>query len=582
MSFKLSRFMCSKNVDFSVHSTPVSLVCEQLPLPLRKALIVLLIGFSILLFIESPGSWLFDPDEARYAEIPQQMLATGDYLTPRLNGSNYFEKPPLLYWLNAISMKVLGEIPFAARLPTRLATLGIALLLFLSFKRNGSSANLWAALVFVSSLLPFSIGRINLTDGILSFGLTLTFLSIRDVFLAPAKDSSPTRAIFKIWMGAAIAVLAKGLIGIVLPGIVVVVWASLMSQWRLVAKVIFSKGLILFLVLTVPWFVLMELKHPGFINVFLVREHFMRYFTNGANRPGSLGYFIPVVVLGLLPWTFYFFSSLRCLMTTKLRELRKHPQELFLGLWFSTVFFFFSFSHSKLIPYMLPAFPAAAGLIGLHLKDGGTNRKMLAWTMVSWGLISVLGVLFGVRSSFIDRYHLWPHVMTIVIATAVGCGIGLWQSKKTAWQGPLWMVSGWAITYLALISVVPVIARDYSLHDLAQKASRLRADQVVAFKTYPHSFPLVLKKPIPVVDHQDELASDGKISPALFWKSDLFWKRWNSDARVVAILRKDTRHEFSNQTKKAFLLSENRKFALLSNFNPLDSTNNGVSHLSGL
>ncbi len=476
---------------------------------LPKSLLLLFCFFAVLLFVEFPGSWLFDPDEARYAEIPQQMAATGDFLTPRLNGSNYFEKPPLLYWLNALSFRVMGETPFAARFPTRLAALGIAVFLILSLKRAGQDAGLCAAVVYLSALLPFSLARVNITDHILTFGLTLALLSFRDVLITENGAPHKTLDIFKIWLGVSIAFLAKGLIGLVLPAIIVVAWTGLMGGGKRLWPVLFSMGAIFFFVVSLPWFVLMEIRHPGFLKIFFVREHLLRYFTDAANRPGSFLYFVPVFLLGLLPWTPYFFAAVRKLIVFDTAELRRRPDEIFFALWLLVVIAFFSFSHSKLIPYVLPAFPAAAALTGLYLAGKKNGAK------------------------------------TLQLIGAASMGV-----------------------CLIILYLVPSYARDYSARDLAEKAARANAAYIVSFRSIPHSFPFILKEPIPVVDYQGELASDDVLSADLFWAEEKFWPLWNSDRRMVAVFRKSERALFNLQPVKPVFLGENRTFVLAANFTP--------------
>src|SRR2546426_686286 len=171
-------------------ATPTGLVRTiSMPMPAEAArprtLRLFLAVFVVLLCLDLPGSWLIDPDESRYAEIPREMLASGDFVTPTLNGAHYFEKPPLFYWLNAGSIALFGHSSFAARLPVRLAALGTAAILAAGLRSVAPGAGLWAALVFLSAQLSFALGRYNIIDGLLSFTLTLSFFSLRGILLQP-------------------------------------------------------------------------------------------------------------------------------------------------------------------------------------------------------------------------------------------------------------------------------------------------------------------------------------------------------------------------------------------------------------
>ena len=169
-------------VSQSAFSHRLSAICQpilpeaDLSCPVRDQLLLFTcLALAAAVWIEPPGSWLAEPDEPRYAEIPREMLATHDFVVPRLNGVPYFEKPPLLYWANAASLAVLGETPFAARLPTRLAGLGTALLLLFAVARMwGRTAGLFAFAFFLMSPLAFTFSRLNLTDGVLTFFFTAT------------------------------------------------------------------------------------------------------------------------------------------------------------------------------------------------------------------------------------------------------------------------------------------------------------------------------------------------------------------------------------------------------------------------
>jgi 4-amino-4-deoxy-L-arabinose transferase-like glycosyltransferase len=476
----------------------------------RRTLWMFLALFSALLFIERPASWLGDPDEARYAEIPQRMLATGDYVTPRLNGSDYFEKPPLLYWANALSMKWFGDSPYAARLPTRCATIGVVLLLLLLLKKTPADAPLWAALIFMSSTLPFVLGRINLTDAMVSLGLTLTLLSMRNFLIDRNGNRTAIKSSLGIGAGLAIGVLSKGVIGVFLPGVILLLWCAVTREWKRIGEMIFSWATPLFVVLSVPWFALMEMRHPGFSEFYFIHEHVMRFATDSAHREGPLYYFIPIFIVGFLPWTPMLIPAGRTFFRRPFDRFRGRRDELFFGLWLAVIVGFFSTSHSKLIPYILPAFPAAAVLVALVMPQHPSRTRLLRMAV-------------------------------------------------------------WAVLYAAAIIKQPAICELRSMHALAIDAQRVNADRVVAYRTFPHSFPLVLKHPIPVVEYQGELASDNIKDPALFWTEEKFWAVWNSSQNVVAVLSKNENQlRFTAQPRTSHVLAQNKHDVLIANFDPLN------------
>jgi 4-amino-4-deoxy-L-arabinose transferase-like glycosyltransferase len=469
------------------------------------------------LFLEIPGSVLCDPDESRYAEIPREMLASRDFVTPTLNGSHYFEKPPLLYWVNAASMAMLGENPYAARLAARLATLGTAVALFVGLTGTlGLTAGLWAALIFLSSTYVFALGRINLTDGLLTFNMTAALLCLREFLIEREGGRRLWRYEIGLGFFAALAMLSKGLVGIVIPGAVAFLWIVITGQWKRLRELLMSPMWIVFALVAAPWFLLVEKANPGFLWFFFVHEHLLRYATSAASRSGPITYFIGIFLVGFLPWTFFFPKSLAFLKprsyATWRETLRQDPDGLFFALWFFVVLGFFSVSHSKLIPYIFPLFPAASVLLARRFGEG--------------------------------RPYIWKVLM------------------------------GWAIFYLVLVLAFPSIAKERSTYRLAMEGMKLKPETVVCYRNFSPSFPWALKRPVPVVESRGELASDGVMPPPLFWNEEEFWRHWNSNERVLALVGRGERKNFEVAGMKlAAVIAENRKFAILANFAPVPQKN---------
>ena len=194
--------------------------------PGEPRLLAALLFLLAVVWLEPAGSVLAEPDETRYAEIPREMLAAGDLVVPRLNGVPYFEKPPLLYWVNAASLRVFGETPWAARLPTRLAGLGTLLLVSRGRARDRSRRPARAAVLFLAAPIGFLFSRTNLTDGLLTFFFTATLLAGRAAVLR-REEKRPWLAMSAIFGAAACAAafLTKGLIALVLPAAIFFIWA---------------------------------------------------------------------------------------------------------------------------------------------------------------------------------------------------------------------------------------------------------------------------------------------------------------------------------------------------------------------
>jgi len=559
----------------------------------RRILLYLIILFSALTLLELPGSFLFEPDEARYAEIPREMLATKDFVTPHLNGSVYLEKPPLLYWVNSISMAVFGENPYAARLPSRLAFLGVILILILGlktpvipecfnresmdscFRRNDGSggndemqAGFWAALIFICNPLSMALSRLNLTDGLLTFSITLAFFCLKELLIPRAEEKNKSPVIWQIGLGGAMATafLTKGLIGVVFPGITLIFWCAWFRSWRLFRDILLSWAGPVFFALVLPWFILVERANPGFLNFYFIYEHFQRFTTEAAKRPGPVYYFILTFLLGFLPWTFFFANAIKKGVVKLWR--REAGPEAFFTFWFLFILLFFSVSKSKLIPYIFPIWPAAAALLGLEFSEKPElgRRASLSYA-ISLSLVFPVAFFFGLREQIFDRYSLLVQAVALAIVLVVGAWIGFLLDRRGRREAWMAAVISWLLAFGILISTIPALAADYSTTPFAAKLKHLGVQSLVGYKCYPVNLSFDLKKTIPTVSQRGELATLGPLDSNLFWDEISFWARWNSDDKMAAVVRTGDIGIFQENTlKPSFAIDRNPRYYLLANF----------------
>lgn len=306
-------------------------------------------------------SSLGEPDEGRYAEVAREMLASGDWITPRLDGFLFFDKPPLHYWGTAAAYALLGTEPWVARLWGALAgLLAIAAVAWAGWRVWGRAAGLYAAAILGSSMLFAVSAHVGTLDlGVAAF-LALGMACFVVAQFDPAAASRRTTINLGMWAALALAVLSKGLIGVVLPGMVLAVYMLWQRDWRVLGRVSLLPGLALLLAVSAPWFVEVTRRHPEFFDYFFIREHFTRFLTSADNRGKPPGFFLPVVLLGLFPWT-----ALVPFTRSGWRAMwNGAPVERLLLAWVGVVFVFFSLSHSQLPFYILPLFPASALLLG--------------------------------------------------------------------------------------------------------------------------------------------------------------------------------------------------------------------------
>jgi 4-amino-4-deoxy-L-arabinose transferase-like glycosyltransferase len=327
----------------------------------RKRLLVLGIALLILMvyFVPLGRHGLLEPDEGRYAEIPREMIESGDFVTPRLNYVKYFEKPVMLYWMNAASFLAFGENEFAARFPTALcAVLGALITALFCASIFGRRAGAVAGAVTALSLLYFAIGTITLTDMPLSLFMTAALCAF---YYGHIKNDR--RWFLAFYASVALGLLSKGLVAIVLPGGIIFWYIIFTRKWRLILDALYLPGIALFFVIAVPWFYMVSRENPDFLYFFFIREHFLRYATKIHSRYEPFWFFIPMIPVGLLPWTGFFFSLFsRESVLRSPDDKNVKDANIYLLCWFTVIFAFFSFSSSKLIPYFV-AFDSSWGYL---------------------------------------------------------------------------------------------------------------------------------------------------------------------------------------------------------------------------
>ncbi len=335
-------------------------------------LLVLLFVPALLLYpcLSFP---LIEPDESRYAEIPREMLQRGDWITPRLQGEPYLEKPPLLYWLTAVSYRLFGVHDWAARLPPALAVHGSVLVLYFFGQRLfGERAAFRGALML--SLAPgfVSIGRLLLIDGILAFCATLALFAAFEAVRG-------CRLRWGWWLLSAAAcglgVLSKGPVAVILlaPPLTLHRWLTgrplPLPRW---AVAVF---LAVVAAVTLPWYAALCLREPQFAWVFFWEHNVLRFLTPFAHERG-VWFYGPVLLLGLLPATLLLVPFLRFLVSSDEATARRRPAEFgFLLLAGGWCVLFFTLSSCKLPTYILPAFPPLALALGWFLTQSRWDRS---------------------------------------------------------------------------------------------------------------------------------------------------------------------------------------------------------------
>ncbi|WP_052046105.1 phospholipid carrier-dependent glycosyltransferase [Candidatus Paracaedibacter symbiosus] len=360
------------------------------------------------------------PDEGRYTEIPREMVVSGDYVTPRLNGIKYFEKPPLMYWFEAASIKLFGVEEWALRFwPALLGLLTCLATYFVGSKLSSRRTGIFAALILASATLFNIISRLVILDVAVTCFLTTTLYSFLLATRAKTKKEE-TIYLALFFISSALSVLSKGLIGIVIPGVIIVLWALLTQQYRQILLAFKPWGILLFLAVAAPWHILVSMRNPEFAWFYFVHEHFLRYLTGVHDRTQPLWFFIPFIIFGWFPWTGHFLISLRDSVRDLWQNKTQGPNNLtFLLVWAGFIFTFFSISNSKLIPYITPAFPPLAILIGKTVADIWEGRRsdsvILNLSGVVSGLIMITFWIICYFKGMIKAPDFMPNFISLTI-----------------------------------------------------------------------------------------------------------------------------------------------------------------------
>jgi len=350
-----------------------------------------LVALSLLIFfwrLDSPG--LFEPNEGMYAEISREMLVLKDWITPHFNYVRYFEKPPLLYWVTALSYLIFGISEFAARFPIALAALGGVIVTYLIGKEAwGERAGLLSGLVLATSFGYFVFARIILTDLVFSFFLETTFLFYLRGYL---RNQHKRLYYLLFYLGMALAVLTKGLIGLAFPFLTIGAFILITREFKLIREMELLKGIPLFFLVSAPWHILVALRNEGFLWFYFVNEHLLRFINKRHlidYAPLPVYLFIAMVAVWLFPWSSFLpLAIAKCLPERWRPTKREERAPLFVLLWIGAVLLFFSFSPSRLEYYSIPAFPPLALCVGKLWADfisqdqAYPSRRAMLYTML--------------------------------------------------------------------------------------------------------------------------------------------------------------------------------------------------------
>jgi 4-amino-4-deoxy-L-arabinose transferase-like glycosyltransferase len=509
----------------------------------RAAAVAMLLLAATLFFFHLGTYGMWEPDEARYAEIPREMLATGDFVVPHLNYVIYIEKPPLLCWLTALSFRLFGENEFAARVvPAASAMLGVIATYLFALRVFDRRRAILAGAILATSPLYAVMAQVLTTDMLLTALMTIAFFS----FFLAWRDNPKWRWAFYAAMG--LGILAKGPVGAALP--IITAASFLWWQGELVAGIKRLKpvsGLLVTVLIAAPWFVAISVRVPDFVWFYFVGEHLRRFFQASYSHGEPIYFYIPVLAVGLLPWSL--------LTPAIIKRGSAYPGRTFCLIATVAVLVPFSLASAKLIPYILPAVPPLAVLLADAIfsipkpaQDAVPGRRRVLSPQLAGALIGLIGIAILAMPVLAPhaggRYLALVHNPTLVIGAILLAGGVLTASLFCRGRMEL------ALLALTITSAGALIAGSYARIAVEPMRSYAQLSRVVAaqepdaslicYHRYIQALPFYTHRRVILVGARTELgfgAAHSADARDYFFNSDADLIRlWNRPVRTVLLI----------------------------------------------
>ena len=516
-----------------------------------------------------------DPDEGRYVEIPREMVLSGDFVTPRLNDLQYLEKPPLFYWLQSLNIKLFGIDEVSMRLwVVFFAILGCLMVFVVGRRRFSDSVGLLSAVLLSTNLLYYSHSRLIILDMVLAVCMSGTLWCFYESFVKPSKHHSKL-LICLMYVFAALACLVKGLIGVILPGMVIFLWICFTRNWRKIPDVLYPPAIALFLLIFLPWHILMAYRHEDFLHKYFVVEHFLRYTTTIHCRYQPFWFFVPIVLVGLFPYTGFVLMGL---MKAFRQAIKRDSNAIFLLCWVCGIFIFFSFAQSKLIPYIVPILPPLALITAYYMVSASESEfKVSVLITIAFFIVLVVGYYFAYHKindvlKNPDAVLLVQIFGVLVAASAAVLLVAVFVPRKRCAMllvfffmtcNMMWIFNNAAAIYQEIKKPSTKKMADFiSLNSSPD-------DIVCCYRRYYQDFPVYLNRTVQVVDYVGELEYGASIDThkSMLMNQEELWKLWRTTKKRIFLLssREHYREIFAQHMSDHRLLDCDEYFVVISN-----------------
>ena len=503
----------------------------------RAVLLIITALLGVFVYFYGLGSYaLMDPDEGRYSEIPREMIEAGDFITPKLNYVKYFEKPVLHYWLTAGAFIMFGQNEFASRFFPVVLGIGGCVITFLLAKKitRDKNASALAALILGSSILWYAVSRINLTDMTLTFFFTAALYFYR-LWL----DDNKRFSIVLFYIAMALAVLTKGLIGVVLPGGIALLNLIFTKQYKRIPGLFSPSAIIIFFLVVSPYFAAVCKANDDFFYFFFVREHFLRYTTTIHERYEPMWFFVPIMLAGFVPWSGMLIDAARAALG-KCTLISKHDG-IFLGLWFLLPFIFFSASNSKLITYITPCMPPVAvlGAAALSALEGKEFKRFVITSGVLIIPLALTGLILPAMKNDPDYNAMIIPAAALSVMLLIFLALSVMLLKKKKFFSLTLLCAAAFMTLQAASGAFKVEGDHLSSKSAAEIIKTLNAEDVVVYQNLMQGMGFYLEQRTITADILNELEFGAmqEKDPRWFINNSKLAELWKSPRRVVIVMR---------------------------------------------
>jgi 4-amino-4-deoxy-L-arabinose transferase-like glycosyltransferase len=463
--------------------------------PRTRTDVLLLLALCGFLFFYGLGAFgLVGADEPRYAQVAREMLDRSDWITPTLQGKPWLEKPVLYYWEAMVSLRVAGITDQAARLPAAFDAAVLIAVVYLFLRRFRPGSELDGALITASCVSVVGFAHAAATDMPLAatFGIALlswyAWYESRQYFYLAA---------FYIFL--ALGTLAKGPVAPALSAVIILLFIAVKRDWRAIPRTLWIPGIVLYLAVMLPWYIVVQLRNPEFFRVFIVEHNLARFSQDLYHHRQPFWFYLPVFLLAMMPWTIVLVLAIAeraRLIWSEGNEAFSNPKDswpLFLLIWMLVPIVFFSVSQSKLPGYILPAVPAGALLVAEYLAARrsealpGEEKKFSLLFAAAHGVLcgllifAALSAALSADSIAISHHLLWGTGTWVAAAIAAVFAIGITAAVLS--RAGLRLLSR-VTTFAVVVSVAAIIRFAAPVIDATQSARPI-AESIRAFSREP-------------------------------------------------------------------------------------------------